>query len=54
MNSSFNNCVQHLQMHAAAGESQAFLERLIKVYGERFGYDPVKLRVYLRNNVTQH
>ncbi|WP_156381712.1 hypothetical protein [Rhizobium sp. Leaf341] len=54
MNPSFADCVRHLQMHAAAGETQEFLARLIQAYSREFGYDPIKLLVHMRNNVTHH
>ncbi|TCM47408.1 hypothetical protein C8J36_11520 [Rhizobium sp. PP-F2F-G48] len=54
MKPTFADCVRHLQMHAAAGESQVFLARLIQAYSKEFGYDPIKLQVYMRNNVTHH
>lgn len=54
MKPSFANCVRHLQMHIAAGETQEFIALLIKAYQRDFGYDPIKLLVYMRNNVTFH
>jgi hypothetical protein len=51
---SFADCVRHLQMHAAAGETQEFLERLIQAYNREFGYDQVKLLAHMRNHVTHH
>ena len=54
MKPSFADCVRHLQMHAAAGETQEFLARLTQAYSTKFGYDPMKLQVYMRNNVTHH
>lgn len=54
MKPSFADCVRHLQMHAAAGETQEFLARLVEAYSQQFGYDPIKLLVYMRNYVTYH